>query len=158
VLSVGCVLSAGAYVAARISPSEAMTQFFEGAHWTISSFAAVVLAWLGVRSAEPSDRTPRAWFASGLTVIFGGQVLWDVHTLTGVEFLYTLADPLFCALGPLCLIGIAAASRTHPQLRTRSFVLDVTSLTLVVFTLTLDLYLPLRHTMSTYDFVSSLST
>jgi signal transduction histidine kinase/CheY-like chemotaxis protein len=158
VLIVGCVLSAGAYVAARIGPTEAMVQFFEGVHWTISSFAAVVLAWLGVRSAGPSERTPRAWFASGLTVIFLGQLLWDVHTLTGVEFLYTLADPLFCALGPLCLIGIAVASRNHPQLRTRSFVLDVTSLTLVVFTLTLDLYLPLRNTMSTYDFVSSLST
>jgi signal transduction histidine kinase/ActR/RegA family two-component response regulator len=157
-LVVGGLLSLAAYVAARLSPTEAIAQLFEGAHWTISSLTAAMLGWLGISIVERADRAPRLWFAIGLTLILMGQLFWDVHILSGVEWLYSIADPLFCVMGLFCLIGITVSFAKHPQLRTRSFLLDVTSLTLVVFTLTLDLYLPLRTTMSTYDFFSSLAS
>jgi len=158
VLGAGIALSVAAYVAARLSPTEDIALLFEGAHWTISSLAAVVLAWLGVKYADRADRRPRLAFATGLTLICLGQLFWDVHTLTGIEWLYTLADPLFCVMGVFCLVGMAAVMKGRSRLRSRSFVLDVTSLSLVAFTLTLDLYLPLGTTLSSYDLISSLSS
>jgi signal transduction histidine kinase/CheY-like chemotaxis protein len=158
VLTCGIVLSVATYIAARFSPTEGVALFFEGAHWTISSLAAAILAWLGVRCAARTDRAPRLAFAAGLTLVCLGQFFWDIHSLTDIDWLYTVADPLFCVMGLFCLLGMVATSSGYARLRSRSFILDVTSLSLVAFTLTLDLYLPLRTTMSTYDFVSSLGS
>ena len=158
VLACGIAFSVAAYVAARLSPTEEVALLFEGAHWTISSLAAVVLAWLGVKCAVRAERMPRLAFALGLTLICLGQLLWDAHTLTDIEWLYTIADPLFCVMGVFCLLGMAIAVKGHQRLRSRSFALDVTSLSLVAFTLTLDLYLPLRTTMTSYELISSLSS
>ncbi len=145
-----------AYIAARLSSTEALVETLDGVHWTLSALIAAVLAWCGVARAATDDRAPRAWFASGLTALLFAQLLWDAYKLTGIELLYTLADPLFCALGSFCLVGIAVAVRRYPQLRARSFVLDVSALVLVVSTLTLDLYLPLQAKLGTYDFISSI--
>jgi len=155
-LLAGAVLSVGAYFAARGVAGERTSMLFDGIHWTLSSLVASVLAWLGVASGRGVDRAPRACFAVGLTLLCFGQVLWDLHEVTGIELLYTISDPLFCALGPICLLIFVAAFLRYPHLRTRSFALDVTALVLVAFTLTLDVYLPLQGEMNTYDFVTSL--
>ena len=150
------VISLTAFIAGLVGSGTPPAAFFDSVHWTVSSLAASVVAWLGVRSAQPEDRAPRRWFAWGLTLDLAAQLLWDLWKITGFAALYHLPDPFFVAIGPCFVIGLIAATRKYALLQNRLFLLDVTALVLVASTLTLDLYLPVRSAMDTWGFVTSL--
>jgi signal transduction histidine kinase/DNA-binding response OmpR family regulator len=137
----------GAFLAARLGSNPAVVERLDYLHWTISAFAAAALAWLGVRSADELDRTPRRWFACGLTSTLLGQLLFDMQGITHWTPIPNLSDALFLGLGPCCVLGLIATLRTHSPVLSRPFILDITALALVILTLTLDLYLPRRGTM-----------
>jgi len=143
---------AAAFVAARISSDATVAHLLDCLHWTIAYLAAAALAWLGVHSAPEHDRWARRWFALGLTSTLLGQLVWDFQQVTGLA-VPNLSDFLFLSLGPCCVLGLTATFRKHSPYLSRSFVLDVSALVLVVLTLTLDLYLPGAGSMDTVEMV-----
>jgi signal transduction histidine kinase/CheY-like chemotaxis protein len=138
----------GAFVAARLSSNPDVVHLLDYLHWTISAIGAAALAWLGVRSADEHDRATRRWFACGLTFTLLGQLLFDMQEITHWTPIPNLSDALFLGLGPCCVLGLHATLRTHSPVLSRPLVLDITALALVILTLTLDLYLPRRGTMT----------
>jgi signal transduction histidine kinase/CheY-like chemotaxis protein len=139
---------AGAFVGARISRDPTVVHLLDYLHWTISYAAAAGLAWLGVRSANASDRSARRWFAYGLSISLVGQLLFDAQEITHVTPIPNLSDLVFLCLGPCCVLGLNAAVPTQSPFQSRPFVLDITAMALVILTLTLDLYLSRREIMS----------
>jgi len=135
-----CVVAA--FAAARASSTAAISHLFDYLHWTIAYLVAAVLAWLGVWKAPEADRVPRKWFALGLTITLTAQLLFDFQELTGSTPVPNLSDFLFLSMGPCCVFGLAAVFRRQTALARKPFMLDVTTLAVVILTLTLDLYLP----------------
>ena len=142
---------AAAFIAASCSDDPKTAHLLDLLHWTIAYAAAAALAWLGIRCAPERDRSARLWFALGLTSTLLGQLLWDLAEITGIDLVPNLSDALFLGLGPCSVLGLGATYRRHAPSLSRPFLLDVSALALVVFTLTLDLYLPRADTMSTFE-------
>jgi signal transduction histidine kinase/DNA-binding response OmpR family regulator len=142
------IVVASAFAAARLSRDAAVVHLLDYLHWTVSYAAAAGLAWLGFRSADAGDRAARRWFAYGIGISLAGQLLFDVQEITHWTPIPNLSDALFLSLGPFCVLGLGAARPTQSPFQSRAFVLDITALALVILTLTLDLYLPRRETMS----------
>jgi two-component system, cell cycle sensor histidine kinase and response regulator CckA len=136
-----------AFAAARCSSNSVTSHWLDCLHWTIAYIAAAALAWLGVRRSDGQVRDARRWFAYGLTSTALGQLLFDLKPATWIPA-PNLSDPLFLALGPCCVLGLAVSLGANSPFRRRPFVLDVTALGLVILTLTLDLYLPRREMMN----------
>src|ERR1700733_14861974 len=134
-----------AFVPARLSGNPATVLLLEDVHWTVSAGAAAALAWLGVRSATAHERAPRRWFAFGLTFNLLGQLVWDLQGITLSTPIPNLIDALFLAPGACCVLGLIATLRTRAPMVSRPFMLDVTALSVVILTLTLDLYVPRRQ-------------
>ena len=102
---------------------------WENAHWTMSSLAAAVLAYLGYRRAAADERTPRAAIAAGLTIYLAGSLAWDLQVALGVVTVPAPSDVLF--LGSTVPIGLAFVHRLRGCLtRTErvAFILDVAML------------------------------
>lgn len=153
ILIVASVLVLVFFAAARTASDPGLAHFFDCFHWTIAYLAAAVVAWLGAASASGRDRVSRRWFALGLSFTTAGLLLYDLHEFTGRELVPQLSDCMFLLLGPCCIAGLAATLRKNSRLQLRPFLLDVTSLALVLLTLTLDLYLPRRGYMDTLQLV-----
>jgi hypothetical protein len=100
----------------------------------------------------------RRWFALGLSFTAAGMLLYDLYEFTGRELMPQLSDCMFLLLGPCCVAGLAATLGKNSRLQLRPYLLDVTSLALVLLTLTLDLYLPRRGYMDTLQLVVPRAT
>jgi hypothetical protein len=74
VLIAGAVLTVGGYAAARLAGIEEWGQFFDGVHRTASSFAAAIVAWLGVAGRRRA-RGSRALFAKVSSWCFSDKVI-----------------------------------------------------------------------------------
>jgi signal transduction histidine kinase/ActR/RegA family two-component response regulator len=146
-----CVVAV--FAAARASSTAATSHLFDYLHWTIAYLVATVLAWLGVWQAPDTDRVPRKWFALGLTITLTAQLLFDFQELTGWTPVPDLSDFLFLSMGPCSVFGLAALFRSHAALARKPFMLDVTTLAVVIVTLTLDLYLPRSGFTGSIDLV-----
>jgi signal transduction histidine kinase/ActR/RegA family two-component response regulator len=144
VLLVGLVVCAFAFAGARSISDEDFAYFFDCMHWTVADAVAVFLAWFGARAATGEARIARTWFAWGLTLTCTSQVLWDIREQAGLSRSGAAFDVLFLSLGFCSVIGLLAPLRARGLPTARAFLLDVSSLAIVVLTLTLDLYLP-RH-------------
>jgi len=129
------------------------SQLFDRLHWTVAYVTAAVLAWLGVWQVEGPDRSARRWFAIGLTITALAYLDYVDWAFTGGTLIPKIGDQLYLALGPCSLIGVIAVTRKDPHLSLRPFLLDVTSLALVVLTLTLELYLPRQEIMVTWKLI-----
>jgi signal transduction histidine kinase/ActR/RegA family two-component response regulator len=153
-IAAGAVLAA--FVAARLNPDSSVGTFFDCVHWTIAYTVAAVLAWVGVHRASPEgdhalERAPRRWFAIGLTFSALGQFGYDFNVYEDRQAIKDISNVLFLSLGAFCLSGFIATLRKHLLVHTRPFILDAASLAIVVLTLTLDLYLPRRDSLQTFD-------
>ena len=144
-----CAMSALSLSATDVTTS----QLFDRLHWTVAYVTAAVLAWLGVWQVEGPDRTARRWFAIGLTITAIAYLDYVYWAFTGDTLVPKIGDQLYLALGPCSLIGVIAVMRKEPRLPLRPFLLDVTSLALVVLTLTLDLYLPRQEMMEPWRLI-----
>ena len=153
VLLISSVMVIATFAIARTSRSSATSHLFDYAHWTIAYSAAAILARLGVRSANESERGPRWWFALGLTITLMDQLIFDVYELTGWVPIPYLSDVLFISFGPCCVMGLVATLKGISPVSRKPFLLDVTALAVVVLTLMLDLYLPRRGSMKAIDLV-----
>ncbi|HKQ13915.1 MAG TPA: ATP-binding protein [Steroidobacteraceae bacterium] len=157
-LAVRLLIAASAAVcvmaALSLSATDTTTsQLFDRLHWTVAYVTGAVLAWLGVWQVEGPDRTARRWFATGLTITAIAYLDYVYWAFTGGTLVPKIGDQLYLAVGPCSLIGVIAVMRKDPQLPLRPFLLDVTSLALVVLTLTLDLYLPRQEIMAPWKLV-----
>jgi signal transduction histidine kinase/CheY-like chemotaxis protein len=157
-LAVRLLIAASAAVCAMAALSLTATdtttsQLFDRLHWTVAYVTGAVLAWLGVWQVEGPDRTARRWFAIGLTITAIAYLDYVYWAFTGGTLVPKIGDQLYLAVGPCSLIGVIAVIRKDPQLPLRPFLLDVTSLALVVLTLTLDLYLPRQEIMAPWKLV-----
>jgi signal transduction histidine kinase/ActR/RegA family two-component response regulator len=142
-----CVL----FVLAWTSTDTEAARTFDILHWTLAYAAASVIAWLGVLEASGTDRVARRWFAIGLTLTLGGQLIYDYAQITTFVPISEVTDAFYLMIGPCFLLGFIAPLRERPELQLRTFVLDVTAISLVLLTLTLDLYLPRHGRMSALD-------
>jgi signal transduction histidine kinase/CheY-like chemotaxis protein len=106
-----------------------------------------------VWQVEGPDRTARRWFAIGLTITALAYLDYVYWAFTGGTFIPKIGDQLYLAVGPCSLIGVIAVMRKDPRLPLRPFLLDVTSLALVILTLTLDLYLPRQEIMAPWRLI-----
>jgi signal transduction histidine kinase/CheY-like chemotaxis protein len=157
-LAVRLLIAASAAVcvmaALSLSATDTTTsQLFDRLHWTVAYVTGAVLAWLGVWQVEGPDRSARRWFAIGLTITAIAYLDYVYWAFTGGTLVPKIGDQLYLAVGPCSLIGVIAVMRKDPQLPLRPFLLDVTSLALVVLTLTLDLYLPRQEIMAPWKLV-----
>jgi signal transduction histidine kinase len=150
------IVVACAFAVAVASTDEDLIRLFDCVHWTVAYIAAATVGWIGVATSQPEDRATRRWFAIGLTLTLMGQLLWDYHELTGREVLPELSDSLFLSLGPCCVMGLIATLRKHSLSQPRAFLLDVTSLTSGLLTLTLALYLPHAGTQDNLQLVITI--
>jgi signal transduction histidine kinase/CheY-like chemotaxis protein len=157
VLLVSVLIVVVTFIAARLGSTAAASHLFDYFHWTVAYLAASVLAWLGVRTADDNDRVPRRWFARGLTITVGAQLLFELQDFTGVTPIPDLTDFLFLTLGPCMVLGLAATFKGHPCVARKPFFLDVTSMAVVILTLTLDLYLPRSGLISNLDLALLIS-
>jgi signal transduction histidine kinase/BarA-like signal transduction histidine kinase len=148
ILTCATVAVTAAFVAARCSDNSGVVRLLDYVHWTIADVAAAALAWLGVRCSDGRVRAARRWFAYGLTCSALGELVFDLQGAAPWTAIPNLSDPLFLAMGPCCVLGLAASLGPNSLLRRRPFVLDVTALALVILTLTLDLYVPWREAMT----------
>jgi signal transduction histidine kinase/CheY-like chemotaxis protein len=144
-----CVMAALSLTATDVATS----QLFDRLHWTVAYVTAAILAWLGVSHVAGPDRTARRWFAIGLTITAIAYLDYVYWAFTGNTLVPEIGDQLYLALGPCSLIGVLAVMRKNPRLPLRPFLLDVTSLALVVLTLTLDLYLPRQEIMAPWRLI-----
>jgi signal transduction histidine kinase/CheY-like chemotaxis protein len=144
-----CAMSALSVTATDTTTS----QLFDRLHWTVAYVTAAILAWLGVWQVEGPDRTARRWFAIGLTITAVAYLDYVYWAFTGGTLVPKIGDQLYLALGPCSLIGVIAVIRKDPQMQLRPFLLDVTSLALVILTLTLDLYLPRQEIMAPWKLI-----
>jgi signal transduction histidine kinase/BarA-like signal transduction histidine kinase len=148
ILTCATLAVTAAFVAARCSDNSGVVRLLDYVHWTIADVAAAALAWLGVRCSDGRVRAARRWFAYGLTSSALGELVFDLQGAAPWTPIPNLSDPLFLAMGPCCVLGLAASLGPNSLLRRRPFVLDVTALALVILTLTLDLYVPWREAMT----------
>ena len=145
------IVVVGLFVAARLSSKLSTGHYFDYLHWTIAYAVAAALAWMGVRRAGEGDVVSRRWFAWGLTITAVGQVLFDLKGITHRAPIGSFSDALFLSAGPCFVMGLLVPMRGRPSTQRRSYDFDVTSLTLVVLTLTADLYLPRRGQSAPLD-------
>jgi signal transduction histidine kinase/CheY-like chemotaxis protein len=144
--------------AAGMHPDPHIARLLECLHWTLSYTLAAAMAWVGVHRAgrdgsDVLERAPRRWLAVGLTLQALGQFLYDFQEYTGGQGTSHPADALFLSFGACCLMALIATLRKHFLVNTRPFILDAASLVIVVLTLTLDLYLPRRDSLPTFDLI-----
>lgn len=149
---------AAAYFAA--TPGHAL--FFDNVHWTTSTAAAAVMAWLGYRQAlgDAATARPRYWFAWAFTLYALGQLLWDVQSLANWHSFPAPSDFFYLLIGPLCAVGFAAGLAPRNRAGARpdpryadprhaadywAFGLDAAALAAAVLAATLALYLPLNQ-------------
>jgi signal transduction histidine kinase/CheY-like chemotaxis protein len=144
-----CAMSALSVTATDTTTS----QLFDRLHWTVAYVTAAILAWLGVWQVDGPDRTARRWFAIGLTITAIAYLDYVYWAFTGGTLVPKIGDQLYLAIGPCSLIGVIAVMRKDPQMQLRPFLLDVTSLALVILTLTLDLYLPRQEIMAPWKLI-----
>jgi diguanylate cyclase (GGDEF)-like protein/PAS domain S-box-containing protein len=155
VLSARLVLIAGVagllagVVGIRLAHEVQWIRFFDNVHWTASTVAAAVLAWLGVRSARADSVRGLRWIAIGLTAFAVGQVIWDVQALIGYTGFPSPADLFYLLLGPCVAAGLLIeAFRLADRVRRKTLLLDAAALAIAVMALVLVLYLPRRGDMA----------
>jgi hypothetical protein len=135
------------WAVSALIPTTVAGHAFDYLHWTIAEGVSAVLGWMGVRAATPHDLKSRRWFAYGLTLTFGAQLLFDMQEIAPWTRTAYLFDMLFLSIGPCFVIGMLAPVLRQPTRQRRAFLFDIISLALVILTLTLDLYLPRRGDM-----------
>ena len=148
-LLTAALVTVAAFITARASSDIHAAQLFDYLHWTVAYLTAATLGWRGVKSATPADAPARRWFARGLTTTLVAQLLFDFQEVTQWTPVPNLSDALFLSIGPCFFMGLLILIRNHPALLRKAFALDVIALSVVVMTLTLDLYLPRRADMQT---------
>lgn len=118
-------------------------------HWTVAFCAAAVLAWLGVRNASPEDRPTRKWFAFGLTLNATGQLVWAFQVVVNWMSFPGPSDFFFVLVAPAFVVGLFQSLRaqTSPS-RTRTAILDASTLAVAILALTFALYLPRENNNS----------
>ena len=128
--------------------------FFDNLHWTTAYIAAVLMGWMGVRTATPECRAPRAWFTAGLAASALGQLISDIQIYTGTQRFPAPSDFFYLLLGVCSLAGLISTLRTSvPRSELKTFVLDAVSLAVVVLMLTLAFYLPRRGATPLFSFL-----
>ncbi|ATX82995.1 PAS domain S-box-containing protein [Mariprofundus ferrinatatus] len=129
----------------RLAHDPVWIRIFDNLHWTASTSAAAVVAWLVFKRAEPDDAKGLFWIALGLSGYAVGQIFWDIQAATGYTNFPAPSDIFYLLLGPLVAVGLfrEIASYTTPAQR-KTIWLDTATLTVVLLTLVLALYLPKR--------------
>ncbi|MCB4810055.1 EAL domain-containing protein [Methylovorus menthalis] len=111
-------------------------------HWTVSSGAAFLLAWMGYRQAYPEQREPRRWFLLGIGSYFVGQLCWDVQSVIGWNPFPAPADFFYLMLGPCCILGLLSALKLHlSHAKLTAAKLDMAVMTIAVIGLILLIYM-----------------
>lgn len=147
-LTIASILILLGYIAARISPTATLAEFFDDLHWTVAYSAGALLAWWGVRWSDAANRDARRWFAYGLILWAVGQMAWNIQIASGWTAYAAPSDAFFLALGPCFVIGFLHAIRNH-QARPLGMALMLDAGMLAVLVLAGALAIYLRRTAST---------
>ena len=124
-------------------------RFFDNLHWTMGTFTAAALAWLGQRSAQADSVRGLRWIAIGLTGYAFGQLIWDVQTIVGFSGFPSPSDLFYLWLGPCVGAGLLIeAWRLADRVQRKTLLLDAATLAIAAMTLVLVLYLPRRGDMA----------
>ncbi|WP_256200089.1 hypothetical protein [Verrucomicrobium spinosum] len=137
------LLSLAAYGISQTGVSVGVMRFLDNFHWTLCYLVAAWLGWQGMKTAvSPEEKSVRRWFAWGLLVNAGGQIIWDLQVVTGWNPFPAPADVLYSALGPCCAVGLwqcLRANTSKPELRVAT--LDAAALGVGATAFVLTLYL-----------------
>jgi diguanylate cyclase len=116
--------------------------WLDNLHWTVSSGAACLLAWMGYHQAYPEQREPRRWFLLGIGSYFIGQLCWDIQSAIGWNPFPAPADLFYLMLGPCCILGLLSALKLHlSHAKLTAAKLDMAVMTIAVIGLILLIYL-----------------
>ncbi|MCB5208252.1 putative bifunctional diguanylate cyclase/phosphodiesterase [Methylovorus mays] len=116
--------------------------WLDNIHWTASSGAATLLAWMGYRQAYPEQREPRRWFLLGIASYFTGQLCWDIQSALGWNPFPAPADLFYLLLGPCCILGLLSVLKLHlSHAKLTAAKLDMAVMTIAVIGLILLIYL-----------------
>lgn len=145
VLVVGlCGLLAGV-MGIQLAQDVHWIRFFDNLHWTSGTLMAAMLAWLGVRAAEPGHAGGLRWIAIGLSAYAVGQIIWDIQVLSGYHGFVSPSDLFYIWLGPCVGAGLLLdAFRLADPVQRKTLLLDASILAIAATTLILVLYLPRR--------------
>lgn len=147
-------LTVAGFVGDLFASTKEWLVFFDNLHWTASYVVAALMGWMGVRSATPDCRTPRAWFTAGLVASAVGQLISDAQILADARQFPSPTDFFYLLLGLCTLVGLIAALRVSvPRSQLKTFALDAVSLSVVVLMLTLAFYLPRRGSTALFPFL-----
>ena len=120
-------------------------RFFDNLHWTSSTVAAAITAWLVLKRTAPADSKSIFWIVLGLSGYAVGQILWDIQAVTGYTGFPAPSDLFYLCLGPCVIVGLLKEIDSYTSKAQKEIVwLDIAMLTIAMLTLVLVLYLPKR--------------
>lgn len=134
---------------ASLAQDVLVVRLFDSLHWTAGTLAAALLAWFGVRSAQPGSVRGLRWIALGVTAYAIGQLIWDVQVLIGYDGFPSPSDLFYLLLGPFVAAGLLVeAFRLADRVQRKTLLLDAATLGIAVTTLVLVVYLPKQGEMA----------
>ena len=165
VLYVAIALSGMLLFGTVITGNTGWLRLFDNLHWTISFTAAAVLGWIGVRASIDGERKARRWFALGLSAACLGQWIWNLEEYlrwtglpapyyylqrlpvlgklidTTLNFPFSAFVSVWLGVGFIGGLFVAMREKLDRQ-RMRAALLDFASMTLLILSLVLAVYLP----------------
>ena len=142
ILILGVLGIVAGLVGASLARDVSVVRLFDNLHWTAGALTAALLAWFGVRSAQPGSVRGLRWIALGLTAYAVGQFIWNVQVLIGYDGFPSPSDLFFLLLGPFVAVGLLVeAFRLADRVQRKTLLLDAANLGITVTTLILVLYL-----------------
>ncbi len=143
-----------AYLGAHFVFDKSMAPLLDNLHWTVAMMASAAMAWIGLQGASPDNRPARFWFLSGLIGVTLGQIAWDLQMAFDWNPFPAPSDALYLSLGFSLIAAMAselAKNLGRPQFKV--MLLDTTMLVMPLVALSLVIYLPRSHTVSTFGFL-----
>lgn len=136
-------------LAASFLPNEMQT-ILNNLHWTVTSGAATLLAWLGYRKADETKQPYKKWFFFGLCTYFVGQLCWVTQVYGHYKSFPAPSDLFYLAMGPCFIVGFVQALKTHlSPSKLFAFRTDALSFTTAILGFVLVSYLPKPTHVST---------
>ena len=130
---------------AQLSAQTGWIRFFDNLHWTFSTSAVAIIAWLKYKDIQQQNPKSFLWISIGLTGYAIGQILWDIQVAVGYSGFPAPSDAFYLLLGPGILLGLIVIILDRATYSNRRLILlDTLIIVVAMVTIVLVNYLPKR--------------
>lgn len=130
---------------AQLAVQAVWIRFFDNLHWTFSTSAVAIFAWLKYKDIEQQNSKSFLWITIGLTGYAIGQIFWDIQVAVGYSSFPAPSDVFYLLLGPGVLLGLIVLILDRATYSNRRLILlDTLTVVVAMITIVLVSYLPKR--------------